>query len=84
MHINPFLVPPRDELDISENQPIRELARKYISLSRQRSELDMAIHKIKKFFEKYYARTGKDKISIDGVELCRSVENSSIKWNIKA
>jgi len=83
MHINPYLVPSRDEFDISEDQSIKELARKYISLRNQKVELEMAIKRIIRLFEKYYARTGKERISIDGVSIYRTAEDGLIKWQIK-
>jgi len=83
MHINPYLVPPRDELEISDDLPLREAARRYISLKRQKAEIDMAIQKTSKLLEKYYSRTKKETIHIDGLILYRKKEGNRVEWEIK-
>ena len=83
MHVNPALVSPKSEFDISEKLPIKDVVRKYISLKHQKTEVDFAINKTVKVLEKYYRSTGKDRISIDGLTVYRVETKKGIDWKIK-
>ena len=71
MHINPAFIPPKEELILSERLPIRDIARRYISLLRQKQEIDQAIQKANRLLERYYFATEKEQISVDGITLYR-------------
>ena len=71
MHINPSFVSPKEEFIFSERTPIRDIARRYISLLRQKQEIDQAIQKANKLLERYYFITEKEQISVDGIILYR-------------
>ena len=83
MHINPALVPPRDEFELSAKAPISDIAKKYVSLKRQKQEIDLALKKASKYLEKYYHETGKDSLFVNGVRLVRKQIDQKITWEIE-
>lgn len=83
MHINPYMIPPREEFEMTDSLFIKDVAKRYISLKRQEKEIEMAIKKAIRLLEKHYVRTGREAIYADGVVVYRINDEGKIRWEIE-
>lgn len=83
LHLNPHLVPPRQEFEAPEKLPWREAARRYINLRQQAEEVNRALARLEALLEKHCVRQGTDQLVVEGVKLRRVERGDQIHWEME-
>jgi len=82
LHLNPHLVPSRPELDVNEKMPIKEAAKRYITMKRQATELERAMERVSVILNLHCDNSGINRIRAGNGILIRRKERRATFWEI--
>jgi len=82
LHINPHMVPASEELSISADASLREVARRYVNLRRHQDEVQRGLGRLERLLESHFERRGIDRFRVDDAVLHRTRENESCRFQI--
>ena len=83
LHINPHLVPAAMELTSPENVPVREAARRYVSLRGHLVEVQTALKRLEAKLAGHLDRTGADSVRAEGKTILRVQKDGETHWRIE-
>ncbi|RLA87449.1 MAG: hypothetical protein DRG58_10655 [Deltaproteobacteria bacterium] len=84
LHVNPHLVPAIEDLMAPTKLPLRELARRYINLRRQATEINQALERLAAALDEELTRQGLDSLQIDRTKLRRVRQGQEIRWEMES
>ncbi|MFP3868875.1 MAG: CRISPR-associated primase-polymerase type A1 [Desulfobacteraceae bacterium] len=84
LHVNPHLVPSVEELAMPASLPLKELARRYINLRRQATEITKALERLAAALDQEMTRQGLDYIRVDRIKLRRVPQDQEIHWEMES